>query len=104
MKFSHSAVPGSAKPKARKALQAAESAKALTFKECAESYGSALWMGAHGRELRHMPAVNDVPTAYLILRREGLMIKTPKGEVSFWVLGGATVVLATWQFALLVSS
>lgn len=36
--------------------------------------------------------------------KEGLMIKTPKGEVSFWVLGGATVVLATWQFALLVSS
>jgi len=32
------------------------------------------------------------------------MIKTPKGEVSFWVFGGATVVLATWQFALLVSS
>jgi hypothetical protein len=64
---------------------------------------SALWMGAHGRKLRHMPAVN-LSTAYLILRREGLMIKTPKGQVSFWVLGGATVVLATWQFALLVSS
>jgi hypothetical protein len=52
-----------------------------------------------------MPAVNDVPTAYLFLRREeGLMIKTPKGEVSFWVLGGATVLLATWQFALMVSN
>jgi hypothetical protein len=58
----------------------------------------------HRRELRHKLAVNDVSMAYLILRREGLMIKTPKGEVSFWVLGGATVVLATWQFALLVSS
>jgi hypothetical protein len=36
LKLSHSAVPG--ERKARKALQAAECAKALTFKECAESY------------------------------------------------------------------
>ncbi len=63
----------------------------------------ALWMGMGGN-CGTCLQVNDVSTAYLILRREGLMIKTPKGEVSFWVLGGATVVLATWQFALLVSS
>jgi hypothetical protein len=27
-----------------------------------------------------------------------------KGGVAFWLLGGASVVLATWQFALIVAS
>jgi hypothetical protein len=30
------------------------------------------------------------------------MIKTTKGGVAFWLLGGTIVVLATWQFALIV--
>jgi hypothetical protein len=32
------------------------------------------------------------------------MLKTKKGEVAYWLLGGASVVLATWQFALIVAS
>jgi len=32
------------------------------------------------------------------------MIKTKKGEAAFWLLGGASVVLASWQFALIVAS
>jgi len=32
------------------------------------------------------------------------MLKTTKGEVAYWLLGGASVVLATWQFALIVAS
>ncbi len=31
------------------------------------------------------------------------MIKTTKGEVAFWLLGGAGVVLAIWEFALIVA-
>jgi hypothetical protein len=32
------------------------------------------------------------------------MIKTVKGGVAFWLLGGVSVVLATWQFALIVAN
>ena len=32
------------------------------------------------------------------------MFKATKGEVAYWLLGGASVVLATWQFALIVAS
>jgi hypothetical protein len=32
------------------------------------------------------------------------MIKTPKGASAYWVLGGTGVLLATWQFALMVSN
>jgi hypothetical protein len=32
------------------------------------------------------------------------MLKTKKGVVAYWLLGGASVVLATWQFALIVAS
>jgi hypothetical protein len=32
------------------------------------------------------------------------MKKTIKGGVAFWLLGGAGVVLATWQFALIVAN
>ena len=35
---------------------------------------------------------------------EGQLIKTTKGGVAYWLLGGASVVLATWQFALMVSN
>ena len=35
---------------------------------------------------------------------EGQMIKTVKGGVAFWLLGGASVVLSTWQFALIVAN
>jgi hypothetical protein len=32
------------------------------------------------------------------------MIKTTKGGVAYWLLGGTSVVLATWQLALIVAS
>jgi hypothetical protein len=32
------------------------------------------------------------------------MNKTPKEGIVFWLLGGASVLLATWQFALMISS
>ena len=31
------------------------------------------------------------------------MIRTTKGGVAFWLLGGAGVMLATWEFALIVA-
>jgi hypothetical protein len=32
------------------------------------------------------------------------MLKTRKGGVAYWLIGGAGVVLATWQFALIVAN
>jgi|1185.fasta_scaffold109269_1 hypothetical protein len=60
----------------------------------------ALWMGT--RKGTSAPAVNCclIPTD----EAEGQMLKTTKGGVAYWLLGGASVVLATWQFALIVAS
>lgn len=60
----------------------------------------ALWMGT--RKGTSAPAVNCclIPTD----EAEGQMLKTKKGEVAYWLLGGASVVLATWQFALIVAN
>lgn len=60
----------------------------------------ALWMGT--RKGISASAAN----CCLILANEaeGQMIKTVKGGVVFWLLGGASVVLAIWQFALIVAN
>jgi hypothetical protein len=60
----------------------------------------ALWMGA--RKGTSAPAVNCCLTQ--LMKRRDKMIKTTKGGVAYWLLGGASVVLATWQFALIVAS
>ena len=64
------------------------------------SKGLALWIGA--QKGTSSPAVNCclTPTD----EAEGQNDKTTKGGVAFWLLGGASVVLATWQFALFVAS
>ena len=60
----------------------------------------ALWIGA--RKGTSSPAVNCCQPQ--LTKRRDKMIKTTKGGVAFWLLGGASVVLATWQFALIVAS
>jgi len=35
---------------------------------------------------------------------EGKMLKSKQGEAAYWLVGTATVMLATWQFAVMVTN
>jgi hypothetical protein len=35
---------------------------------------------------------------------ESKMLKSKQGEAAYWLVGTATVMLATWQFAVLVTN
>jgi hypothetical protein len=48
-----------------------------------------------------------VSPQFMIYRRaypESKMLKSKRGEAAYWLVGAAGVVLATWQFAVLVTN
>jgi hypothetical protein len=48
-----------------------------------------------------------VSPQFMMYRRaypESKMLKSKRGEAAYWLVGAAGVVLATWQFAVLVTN
>jgi hypothetical protein len=49
----------------------------------------------------------DAIPQFMMYRRaypESEMLKSKQGEAAYWLVGAATVMLATWQFAVLVTN
>ena len=54
------------------------------------------------------PRGNCEPTPQFMMYRrvypESKMLKSKQGEAAYWLVGTATVMLATWQFAVMVTN
>jgi hypothetical protein len=62
-------------------------------------FGKGKPLGRPEGELGRKSGVWDV-----LMCAESEMLKSKQGEVAYWLVGTATVMLATWQFAVMVTN